>query len=617
MRTAFASSTLCCALVACAASVGARVVDRYSASWALPTTPDVPHYLHLNEPAFPSGPFVGNGDVSFLYVGNGTNYEKKHTVGSMDWQQWLFLSKNDLWGSDQTSYYPHLSAGRIGFAVTPPGAGAVANGSVTMFPGNASISHTLTDPAGDASVVATTRVLENNAIVTTLVCTSKSGGACPTTLLLSDTNGNHYGVDQFAGAAPDGDLVWWRKENLHAALNPAYVGSCDPHVPLQSVERRFTVGASGDLRMVNGSCLFAGARVDKYNHSMITSGACGAGNEWRWTGNATAGDIVQTASAKCLSASLSLGACGAKPFAQVPSGSANASDVYISAGAKGCIVVVPDNNNNTLGVALGVTDAEGALVRGKTALVNKTNPYQGVTLSLSLKSGAEYTLLVGLQTLRDLGCAGIRPQWETCTHAPEDAAASLVRAMAPIAGRGAAVAASEAFWSNFWGASAVDLTSAAPPNASAALIAVERWYYLAQYLLGSTTRDGKVTSALDGMACVEPVPWGDQVRGFLCCSHSLSRSLSLSLFLSFSSLLCFSSLLSRDEHFPLFPFLLRAHFSLSLPPHTVHPRLQSRGDLLGSRLVQPGRVHSPGHGLVHEPRRCGHGPPPRPESGHL
>jgi hypothetical protein len=31
-----------------------------------------------------------------------------------------------------------------------------------------------------------------------------------------------------------------------------------------------------------------------------------------------------------------------------------------------------------------------------------------MTLSLSLKSGVEYTLLVGLQTLRDTGCAGIR-----------------------------------------------------------------------------------------------------------------------------------------------------------------------------------------------------------------
>jgi hypothetical protein len=39
---------------------------------------------------------------------------------------------------------------------------------------------------------------------------------------------------------------------------------------------------------------------------------------------------------------------------------------------------------------------------------------------------------------------------------------------------------------------------------------VERWYYLSQYLLGSTTRDGAVTPALDGLVCVEPVPWKDQ-----------------------------------------------------------------------------------------------------------
>ena len=499
----------CLALIVCAARVDARVVDRYSASWALPTTPDVPNPLHLNEPAFPSGPFVGNGDVSFLYVGNGTNYMKKHTAGSMDWQQWIYLSKNDMWGSDQKSYYPHLSAGRVGFAVTPPGAGAVANGSVSMFPGNASIVHVLRDPSGDASVTATTRVLENNAVVTTIVCASKSGGACPLTLLLSDTNGNHYGVDQAAGAAPDGDLVWWRKENLHAALNPAYTGSCDPHYALQSVERRFTVGSDASLRMVNGSCLWSDEAAAP---GIITSGACaGPQGEWMWTGNASAGEIVNRASSKCLSGSLHLGACGSAPWAQLPSGSSNASEFYLATGpTPSCLVVVPDNNNNTLGVALGLADAAGSLVRGKATRISATDPSAGISLALSLSPDVEHTLIVGLQTLRDLDCAGTRPQWVTCKTAPQNAAASLVRAMAPAAGRGAAIATSEAFWSDFWDASSVDVTSAASPNASAALATVERWYYLAQYLLGSTTRDGKVTSALDGMVCVEPVPWSDQ-----------------------------------------------------------------------------------------------------------
>ena len=490
-----------------AAPPAGRAVDRHSASWAQPTTPDVPHVLPLNQPSFPSGPFVGNGDVSFIYSGNGTNYAKKRGEASMDWQQWLYMSKNDMWGSDHSDYYPHLSAGRVGFTITPPGTGTVVNGSVHMFPGNASIVHTLTDPTGDASVRATTRVLENNVVVTTLLCTSESGGACPTTLLLSDTNGNYFGVNQSVGASPDNDLVWFRKENLHETLNPAYLGSCDPHMPLQSTERRFTVGAGGDLRMANGSCLWYD---ESATPGMITSGACDKPQGgWKWTGNASMGDIVHTASSKCLLGAASLGACGSTPWAQAPSGSANTSHVYLSKALE-CLVVVPDNNNNTLGVALGVADAEGSLVQGTTARVHETKASEGITLSLSLKSGVEYTLLVGLQTLRDIGCAGIRPQWEACLRLPQDAAASLVRSMAPTAARGAAVIASRAFWNGYWGASSVDLapgTSAASRNAS---VTVERWYYLSQYLLGCTTRDGKVTSALDGMACYEPVPWKDQ-----------------------------------------------------------------------------------------------------------
>jgi hypothetical protein len=130
----------------------------------------------------------------------------------------------------------------------------------------------------------------------------------------------------------------------------------------------------------------------------------------------------------------------------VPSGSSSgASEVYLQAAAsKQCLVVVPDNNNNTLGVALGVADAStGALVPGIPAAVDATDPSAGMTLSLSLKSGAEYAVVVGLQTLRDIGCAGVRDQWEGCSRAPEDAAAALVRDMATVAGRGAAVAESE------------------------------------------------------------------------------------------------------------------------------------------------------------------------------
>jgi hypothetical protein len=431
---------------------------------------------------------------------------------ALGWQQWLYLSKNDMWGSDSVSYYPHLSAGRVGLLIIPAGVNASAtnaNGTVTMLPGNASIAHSLAGAGG--TVVGSTRVLENNVVATTLVCTSASGAPCAATLLLSDTDGNHFGVAQDAGAAPDGSLVWWRKENLHSALNPAYTGSCNPLFPLQSTERAFTVDASDNLAMANGSCLWFDPVASP---GVVTTGSCTAPQGvWKWSGAAAGGDILHVASSTCLSAKLALGACGAALWAQAPAGDGNASHVFLNAtDGAGCMIVVPDNNNNTLGVSLGISDALGNLVSGTAARVSPTNPYAGMTLSLSLASGAEYTLLVGVQTLRDIGCAGIRPQWQTCTKPPQAAAAALVEAMAGTAGRGAAVLASDAFWAGYWAASSVDLTSGAAPNATASqqLGVVERWYYLAQYLLACTTRDGKVTSALDGFVCVEPVPWGDQ-----------------------------------------------------------------------------------------------------------
>ena len=491
----------------CAASLAqsARPVDRYTVQWATPPGPGG-FGIPTGRPGPPAAPYAGNGDVEVMYTGGAP--ASRHD-DALSWQQWLYMSKNDMWGSDSVSYYPHLSAGKVGILVIPSGCanGTNANGTVTMVPGNASIVHALAAAGG--AVLGATRVLENNVVATTLTCVSAAGGACAVTLALSDTDGNHYGVAQDAGAAPDGSLVWWRKENLHGALNPAYTGSCSPLHPLQSTERAFTVDTAGFLSMANGSCLWSDPAASP---GMVTTGACVAPQGvWKWSGAAAGGDILHVASSTCLSAALALGACGAAPWAQAPAGDGNASHVFLnSTQGVGCIISVPDNNNNTLGVALGVADAAGNLVSGAAARVSPSNPSAGMTLSLSLASGAEYTLLIGLQTLRDIGCAGIRPQWVACTTAPQEAAAALVEAMAATAARGAAVAASDAFWAGYWAASSVDIASRAAPNATAQLGAVERWYYLAQYLLACTTRDGKVTSALDGFVCVEPVPWGDQ-----------------------------------------------------------------------------------------------------------
>eukprot|EP00038_Savillea_parva_P022918 m.39036 g.39036 ORF g.39036 m.39036 type:complete len:1049 (+) comp5747_c0_seq1:158-3304(+) len=504
------------AVVATMAHVmGARVVDRYTVNFATPGDPNGnSHGIPMGTPQPPGGPYAGNGDVNVMYVGNASS----HTNGvngrpgptALGWAQALWLSKNDMWGSDAQDYYPHLSAGRVRIQfATPPGASASANGTVVMVPGNATLESRLVDAAGSkASLTTTTRVLENNAVTTSIVCTSASGAACDVTLVVSDTNNNYYKVDQAVGAASDGTSVWWRKENFHNALNPAYLGPCDSHIPLQSTERLFAIDtSSGSIQLGNGSCLWSDATVSS---PIVTSGACSDANgKWTWKGSATSGDIVHTASSKCLTSSLSLGPCGSTPWATIPGNDTDTSLVYISGGG-GCVVVVPDNNNNTLGVAVGVADATGSLVKGKTAPVSATDASAGISLSVSLTSGAEYTLVIGLQTLRDVGCAGIRPQWESCTTSPQAAATALVQSMASTSARAAAVQTSEAFWSNFWAASSIDLTNTATPNASLPVAIVERWYYLSQYLLGCTTRDGKVTPALDGFVCVEPVAWGDQ-----------------------------------------------------------------------------------------------------------
>jgi hypothetical protein len=55
----------CCFLLAASALGGAfaRPVDRYSASWSIPSLP-------MGRPSPPDGPYAGNGDVTVMFVGN-------------------------------------------------------------------------------------------------------------------------------------------------------------------------------------------------------------------------------------------------------------------------------------------------------------------------------------------------------------------------------------------------------------------------------------------------------------------------------------------------------------------------------------------------------------------
>ena len=77
------------------AALAMRPVDRYSASWATPLAGN-PFGVPLGRPTPPDGPYAGNGDVTVMYTGD-VPATGAHGVG---WQQWLHLSKNDMWGSD-------------------------------------------------------------------------------------------------------------------------------------------------------------------------------------------------------------------------------------------------------------------------------------------------------------------------------------------------------------------------------------------------------------------------------------------------------------------------------------------------------------------------------------
>ena len=154
---------LCFASASVAASAGSarpsssRPVDRYAARWSTPASAGAPHGVPAGRPTPPDGPYAGNGDVTVMHAGNASS-----SAGLLSWQQWLYMSKNDFWGGDAQDYYPHLSAGRVGWLVAPPGAGAAAaNVSVAMWPGSATVTHALAGAGG--SVVGATRVLENGA----------------------------------------------------------------------------------------------------------------------------------------------------------------------------------------------------------------------------------------------------------------------------------------------------------------------------------------------------------------------------------------------------------------------------------------------------------------------
>jgi hypothetical protein len=187
---------------------------------------------------------------------------------------------------------------------------------------------------------------------------------------------------------------------------------------------------------------------------------------------------------------------------------------------------VPDNSNNTLGAGVLVVDSStGSIVPAASAPnpVNASNPAAGIRYVVSLAAGRNYTVVLSLVTLRDLGCAGTREQTSACGSKPVEevavsAAATLARSIP------AARASHDGFWSGYWNASSIQLgppstpvggderLHAPAPAPAGDATQLEKAFYGFMYAFGSNVRPGKVTPSLYGvLAAGATVDWNDQL----------------------------------------------------------------------------------------------------------
>ena len=275
-------------------------------------------------------------------------------------------------------------------------------------------------------------------------------------------------------------------------------------------KRSFATHTAPQVAPPSSPCLGYEAR-GRSGSFVLSKQACG---QHLWSMNATAGPGHGFLALKSAPPGGTLALAGALLLLDTAIPFALCTEV--AASLTGCMVVVPDNTNNSLGVAVAVFETEsGELLKGHASAANATgDASDGMVLSVALAPGVSYSVLTALQTLRDIGCAGTTADTAHCTQSPEAAAVALLQTSA--ANLSAIVAESHAFWSAFWNESSIDIsqgyllnntgdTKRPDISAAANLSVVEQFYYCAQYLLASTTRDGKVSPSLEGLAVVEPV----------------------------------------------------------------------------------------------------------------
>lgn len=413
-------------------------------------------------------PFVGNGDVAMSLDISRSGPGRQP---GPDGNQAIAFGKSDYWISDAGTYFSHLAAARLHLNLPLSPSNYSASGKQDIVTGTlswnlgpkqgASQEEQRSPDAGALPSLNASSIIgeSNNIVITTLSCNA-GGPACPIDVTLSDSSNNDHRLQTYAGVdqsrsvchtpsthaqpslqdiafhAADASVtaaydslhsgsVWWRKENVHEASNPAYVGSCDPFDALFSVERSFVVSTTDSmLSMNNGSCLWLddpGA-----SSSTVSTGSCNAPQgKWKWVPhnegkeqyatNGT-GDIVYAGlgvkedegsdSELCLSAHPGRGnvglavdgtGCGKGQWT-FGIGTVNSSltqgylglSPSVGAHATGCLVVVPDNSNNTLAVATSLIDVK----TGKAPASFKVKPVEepGPSTFGNVSSGFTATL---------------------------------------------------------------------------------------------------------------------------------------------------------------------------------------------------------------------------------
>eukprot|EP00045_Choanoeca_perplexa_P010948 m.113885 g.113885 ORF g.113885 m.113885 type:complete len:1025 (-) comp15458_c0_seq1:111-3185(-) len=486
------------ALVLPATMAANRPVDRYNFEWGNPGGHGIPSSSSFGSP------YVGNGDIGVAW--------SSPTVDRLSTgEQVLSMGKNDFWTSEGKNYFNHNAAPTLSFAL--PSNNYSAN--ITQHLGSAKLTHVLRSIDNLTTLSGETIVGEagSNAVLTTLICDRQRSTTCPLTITLRDCCNNNGGFAEYSGGTSSS--IFFRKENLQSAVNGARTGSCNPLDLYYNVERQFVIKDSV-LTMSNGSCPWV-LQPNNVSSSPITTGSCTQPQgQWHYKPVNGAGNITWVGGQSLGHAGLCLQ--GGTIARVVPCSKSTATWVYntsrgyLQSGGS-CLMVVPDNTNNTLATAAVVLQADtGKVVRASSPprQVNSSNPASGITYTVPLTPGVEYVIVTAVMTLRDIGCAGTRAATEQCTTAIETAATSHAMGLSQSGSLTAVKQKQAEFWSTFWNASSIDLTggvNTSNPNATV----IERWYYGMQYSFGTNVRQGKVTPSLSGvLVTMDPVAWHDQ-----------------------------------------------------------------------------------------------------------